>query len=472
MARARSLRDLVRSTPVRLALGLVLLFSTVSLITLGLAYWQIRTRTEAGIEANLDQHVAGFRVAATPDALATLVIAEASAADPETRIFTFIRADGRSFGNARAEFQGDEVFLRGIEGGRRLSPVGYVSRVLPMAGGLLVVAESRAPIADLRETMVGLLLLSLLPTVLLSLGAGTLIALASARRVRRIEAALGRLTQGDLTARVGPAAGTRDDDLARIGAGLDRMAEAQEASVAALRQVSADIAHDLKTPVQRIGVLLNDLRDRLPEGGPEAAIAERAQAEAERAVAVFRSLLQIAQIEGGSPKSRFAPVDLAALARRFAEFYEPAAEDSGHLLAPVTLPAGEDFTVTGDKDLLGQVIANLIENALRHTPAGTSVAITLSREGDAVVLAVADSGPGIPADERERVLRRLYRLERSRTTPGNGLGLALVAAIADLHGAALNLGDNAPGLRVSLRFAAVPQAGNGRPSPPRPAPVE
>lgn len=470
MGRARALRDLIRSTPVRLALGLVLLFSTVSLITLAIAYWQIRARIEAGIEANLDQHVAGFRVAATPDALATLVIAEAAAADPETRIFAFIRADGRSFGNARAEFQGEEVFLRGIEGGRRLSPVGYVSRVLPMVGGLLVVAESRAPVADLRETMIGLLLLSLLPTVLVSLGAGTAMALASARRVRRIEATLGRLTRGDLTARVGPAAG-RNDDLARIGAGLDRMAMAQEASVAALRQVSADIAHDLKTPVQRIGVLLNDLRDRLPVGGPEAAIADRARDEAERAITVFRALLQIAQIEGGSPKSRFAPVDLAALARRFAEFYEPVAEDSSHLLAPVAAVPGDDFTVSGDKDLLGQVIANLIENALRHTPAGALITVALSRQAGVVTLTVADNGPGVPEAARALVLRRLYRLERSRTTPGNGLGLALVAAIADLHGAALSLADNHPGLSVTLRFAAAPpppapraKAGQDRPA--------
>lgn len=471
MGRATRLRDLVRSTPVRLALGLVALFSTVSLITLGLAYWQIRARIEAGIEANLDQHVAGFRVAATPEAMATLVIAEARAADPEARIFAFIAANGRSFGNARAEFQGDELFLRGVEGGRRLSPAGYVHRVLPAAGGLLVVAESRAPIADLRETMAGLLLLSLLPTVLMSLGAGTLIALASARRVRRIEATLGRLTQGDLRARVGPAR-RRDDDLARIGAGLDRMAGAQEASVAALRQVSADIAHDLKTPVQRIAVLLADLRDRLPEGGPEAAIAGRAEAEAERAVAVFNALLQIAQIEGGSPKARQSRVDLGALARDFFETYAPVAEDSGHLLVLDGPTAGGAVTVTGERDLLGQLIANLIENALRHTPAGTRITLGLARDGAGVALWVADNGPGIPASERGNVLRRLYRLERSRTTPGNGLGLALVAAIADRHGAALGLDDNHPGLRVTLRFA-VPPAPPAPPDPSesRPAPV-
>ncbi|WP_248298257.1 HAMP domain-containing sensor histidine kinase [Tabrizicola sp. YIM 78059] len=438
-----------RSTPVRLALGLVALFSLVSVATLGVAYVQIRGNLVEQISATLDQHVAGFRVTDNPAALAALVAAEAVAADPESRIFVFIAPDGSSVGNARAEIRGTEVRLMPLEGGRKLGIDGYEHRIVPMAGGLLVVAESLEPTKELRETFLDLVALSLVPTILLSLASGVWLAAASARRVTRIETALGRLAEGDLTARVGGS--DRGDDLSRIGIGIDRMAEAQEAATAALRQVSADIAHDLKTPVQRLALMLADLRDRLPEDGPEADLAARAAQEANRAVAVFQSLLQIAQIEGGSPKARFASVDLAAVLRTFTEIYEPAAEDSGHELRLAPLPEGP-VLVTGDRNLLGQAVANLIENALRHTPAGSRIDISLARQAGRVVLTVADNGPGIPEAERNKVRRRLYRLERSRTTPGHGLGLALVDAIAQVHGADLTLADDAPGLRVRLTF--------------------
>ncbi len=449
------------STPVRLALGLVVLFSVVSLATLGVAFVQIRGSIDEQLDANLDQHVAGFRVTDDPQTLATLVAAEAAAADPENRIFVFLAPGGASVGNARVELRGADVVLSQRDGGRKLGRDGYVSRAVPMAQGILVVAESLEPLRDLKTTFLRLIGFSLIPTFLLSLSGGVGLALASTRRVRRIETTLQRLTEGDLSARVGEE--RRTDDLARIGAGLDRMATAQETATSALRQVSADIAHDLKTPVQRIAVLLADLRDRLPEDGPEAGIAEKAATEAERAVAVFRSLLQIAQIEAGSPRARFVPVDLVDLVRTFAEIYEPTAEDSGHTLVPAVTP-DVPLMVLGDKGLLGQVIANLIENALRHTPPGTQIKLTVAQEGTQVVLGITDDGPGIPEEARDKVLRRLYRLERSRTTPGNGLGLSLVAAIADLHGATLTLDsvlapdDAAPGLEIRLAFDAAPES--------------
>lgn len=459
MQRLRRLRALMRSTLVRTALALVAVITLVSLTTFSLAFLALQRDMAANIAANIDQHLAGFRVAGSAETLATLVAAEAAGANPADRVFVFLSAGGVSIGNARAAVSGDEVQLTPLPGGRALGQAGYISRIVPVAGGLLVVAESRAPLHDLEATFIRLAVLNLVPTFLLSIGGAVLLSLSGARRVRRIERALERMAAGDLAARV--ADRHRPDDLARIGAGIDRMAAAQEAATAALRQVSADIAHDLKTPVQRIAVLLADLQARLPEGGAEAGIATRAAEEAQRAVAVFQSLLQIAQIEGGSPRARFAPVDLAALAQTFAEIYEPAAEDSGHALS-LSLPAGGPVMVTGDRGLLGQVIANLIENALRHTPPGTRLELSLAQGPAGVVLSLADNGPGIPAEERDKVLRRLYRLERSRTTPGNGLGLSLVAAIADLHGATLRLSDNAPGLRVTLSLARAAAAAGRR----------
>ena len=452
MERLRNLKWLLRSTPMRMALGLVVLISTVNLSTFGLAYLHIRDSLQETISGELDQHLAGFRSAVTPEAIAALVATEGAAADPSDRVFVFLREDGTSAGNARATINGSEVQLSQGDDGRPLDANGYVSRVVPATGGLLVVAESRAPFLDLEDAFIRLTLVNLGPTILLSLAAAVLIALSSSRHVGRIEAALERIAGGDLSTRVTEVG--RHGDLARIGAGVNLMAGSQEAATTALRQVSADIAHDLKTPLQRISVLLADLRDRLPENSPEAVIVDRAAAESDRAVGVFQALLEIVQIEGGNARSRFVPVDLAEIASTFAEIYQPTAEDSGHLLTMAPLNDGP-VMVQGDKRLLGQIFANLIENAIRHTPRDTRIDISLVRRNGRAELTVADTGPGIPEEEHHKVLTRLYRLDHSRSTPGNGLGLALVTAIVEVHDATLTLANNNPGLRVTINFDCV-----------------
>ena len=240
------------------------------------------------------------------------------------------------------------------------------------------------------------------------------------------------------------------DDLLRIGEAVNQMARAQETSVAALRQVSLDIAHDLKTPIQRVSVHLDDLARAELEGGDRTEPLARARAELDGVGAIFQALLQLAQVERGDARAHFAPVDLTALCRTMAELFDPAATDQGKALA-CDLPA-ETITVSGDRTLIGQMLANLIENALRHSGDAAQVTIALRRAGEEVQLSVSDDGPGIPAADRGRVLQRLYRLDRSRGTPGHGLGLALVDGVAKLHSARLELADNAPGLRVAVTF--------------------
>jgi signal transduction histidine kinase len=450
-----------RSAPLRLALGIVAVVAAANLLTLGLAWLNLRAGIEAGLRANLDQQMAGLEVAATPAAMAALVAANARAADPAQRIFAFLGPDGRVTGNALIRFQGARLVIQPLPGGPALSPAGYLPRVERLAGGVLVVAESRAPLAELGRTFLAILVLSLAPTVLVSLAAGLWIARRAARRVAAIEGTLARLGAGELSARLPEAAAREPDDLGRVAQGVNGMAAALEASVAALRQVTTDIAHDLRTPVSRIALILADLRARLPEGSEAATLAARAEAEAARAVAVFRALLDIATIEGGRARARFGPVDLAAVARDMADLYEPAAEESDHRLL-TEVPAGP-VMVTGDRALLGQAVANLIENALRHTPAGCTVRLSV-RPGDGAggpELAVADDGPGIPEAVRARVTGRFVRGDGTRGGEGHGLGLALVAAIATAHGARLALEDAAPGLRVRLAFpsaAATPPA--------------
>ena len=179
-------------------------------------------------------------------------------------------------------------------------------------------------------------------------------------------------------------------------------------------------------------------------------IGELLGAEADSLLEIFSALLRIAQIEAGAQKSAFSEIDLSALMRGIGEAYEPAAEDSQHKLE-VDVAGG--IAITGDRQLLAQLFSNLVENALTHTPAGSTVRLALSPTTAGFKAEVADNGPGIPEAERDKVFDRFYRLDRSRTTKGSGLGLALVKAIASLHGLGLRLEDLNPGLAVVLSGA-------------------
>ncbi|WP_246107243.1 sensor histidine kinase [Puniceibacterium confluentis] len=442
--------SMLRSMPLRLAGGLVLLFSVISLVSLAASYVYTQRSFEMTMRADLTQDMAGFRAAPSAAALAVLVEAEARSTDPERVVLSYFAPNGRHYGNA--------VVARDADGYRIVSDLPgqpeitgrYLALTSSLRGGQLTVARSRAQIDALRGVFLNILGLSLLPTILIALSGGLILARRGARHVAVVGGTLDRLTSGDLGARVGDARGW-SDDLARIGAKVDQMARSQEDTVASLRQVSADIAHDLKTPIQRVAVHLDELSQSADLPAADRVLVDKALAELDGIVSVFHSLLQLAQIESGSPRARFAPVDLAAVCRTLCDVYEPSAAECGQTLTCV-LPEHPVRPVHGDRNLLGQVLANLIENALRHTPPGSSITVALSQTETDVELSVRDTGPGIPESEREQVLRRLYRLDRSRSTPGNGLGLSLVAGIAQVHDAALTLEDANPGLRVRLRF--------------------
>jgi signal transduction histidine kinase len=216
-----------------------------------------------------------------------------------------------------------------------------------------------------------------------------------------------------------------------------------------MRQVSADIAHDLRTPLNRLRIWIEAAQVAEAGGRPAGADLAAALAESDALAQTFAALLRIAQVESGSPRARFVGLDLAAVVRSVAEVYEGVAAEAGMtLVCRAETPA----PIVGDKELLTQVMANLIENALRHCSPGTAITCSVQVPGPSVIAAVADTGPGIPETERENVLRRLYRLEKSRSTEGSGLGLALVKAVAEVHDAELVLGDAGPGLVVTLRF--------------------
>jgi signal transduction histidine kinase len=240
--------------------------------------------------------------------------------------------------------------------------------------------------------------------------------------------------------------GTGDewDELAdNLNAMLDRIEELIEAN----RQVSNNIAHDLGTPLTR-------MRGRLERAWRQPFDAERYKAflaetitELDGVLRIFSSLLRISQIEAHQRRAGFREIDLAVLAREVVELYEPVAEEKG---SSISLQKSGQAEILGDRDLLFDAFANLIDNALKH--GGGDVLVVVGGTGNVIMLSVADRGPGIPVDERENVLQRFYRLERSRHSPGSGLGLSLVAAVMRLHDVVIRMADNTPGLKIELRF--------------------
>ncbi len=256
---------------------------------------------------------------------------------------------------------------------------------------------------------------------------------------------------GDMGRRI-PVRGS-DDDLDRLSATFNRMLDRIGMLMDSLRQVSSDIAHDLRTPLTRLRQRLEATRT-LAAGDARAEI-EGALGDVDAILDTFAALLRIAQIEGGARRAAFRPVDLTAVARTVVEAFAPSAEDTGQSL---TLEPSGELIIDGDRELLTQMLANLVENALRHAGVTARAVVATRSSGIDVVVVVRDDGPGVPEVERGRIFDRFYRLEHSRSTPGSGLGLALVAAIARLHDASLELDDARPGLEVRVRFRARPAA--------------
>ncbi len=315
-------------------------------------------------------------------------------------------------------------------------------------GAILVVGSDTSELRDLRQTL-GLSTMEFgIGISLLALIGGLVVGTIFLRRLDRVNHAVGRIMQGSLSERL-PAIGM-SAEFDELSTNLNRMLDRIESLMAGLRQVSTDIAHDLRTPLTRLRQRLEDMKEGL--GGSEPVIEEQIEtaiAQTDSILAIFRALLRISLLEAGAGKQRFAEVDLSEMLDRVFHAYLPVAEDAHQVLSADIEPA---VKVRGDAELLTQAVTNLIENALVHTPTGSHICLSVGRRAGGVALTVADDGPGIPAEERAKVLRRFYRLDVSRHSPGAGLGLAIVSAIAALHEAQISLADNCPGLRVEITF--------------------
>jgi signal transduction histidine kinase len=268
------------------------------------------------------------------------------------------------------------------------------------------------------------------------------------RRIDSMRLTAQRLMAGDWSRRI-PLSPV-DDDLTVLARTFNRLFDRIEKLLIANKQVSADIAHDLRKPLASMLRRLEAARDG--DASPESvgAAIEAAIAEIEGVLETFNALLRIGQVEGGARRAAFRPLDLAEVAREVVEAFQPAAEEEGKtLLARLDAP----LPALGDKELIVQMIANLLDNALRHTPPGASIEVSGKRTPGGVSLTVADDGPGVAPDELKAIFQRFYRAEAAGASTGTGLGLSLVAAIAELHGLECAASDNRPGLRVTLTTA-------------------
>jgi len=317
------------------------------------------------------------------------------------------------------------------------------------SGHRLLVARDITDVHELRDLVTRWLLGALGVTALLGIGGGFLLS----RRLSARLAALGRNSQaileGDLQRRMPVSA--RGDEFDALAQSLNQMLERIEALMNGMREVSESIAHDMRSPISR-------LRSRI-----EVALMQPADAAAAREVlrqtvtdiddvlGVFNALLTIAVAESGAPRERFVALDLRALAAEVVETYEPAAAERG---LDLTLDAPAPVPVRGEPHLLTQALVNLLDNAVKYVPGPGNVVVRVRATPERAQLLVADDGPGIPASFRARAFERFSRVEQSRTTPGSGLGLSLVRAVARLHGGEVTLADASPGLVVGIELPA------------------
>jgi signal transduction histidine kinase len=323
-------------------------------------------------------------------------------------------------------------------------PIRVLAIVLP-DGYVLLVGDDEARIEVLDGAVLRGFGWAFAGVVVLGVLGGYALSRDVHRRLAAISGTAEAIIDGDLARRV-PVRGS-DDDLDRLAVTINRMLDRIAGLMESLKQVSSDIAHDMRTPLTR---LRNRLESGLTNPQDRGAAMEGALAELDAILETFAALLRIAQIESGVRRGAFQTCDLAAIARTVVEAFAPSAEDDSQTLS---VEVARPILTEGDPELLTQMLVNLVENALRHAGPGARIVVSAARSDGAPVLSVSDNGPGVPAGEHERLFDRFYRLEASRSTPGSGLGLALVGAVARLHGADVRLVDAEPGLEARVRFA-------------------
>lgn len=451
--------SLVRSQAFRIVLVYVVLFGLSATGLIAFTYWNAKRALEAQsdqlIEAEIADLANQYRQL-DEDGLELLIMNRSGPgarglyllADPSRRVIAGNLDRWPDGANGSGGFVDFEYERRVSD--RQAEQRHARGRTFTLTGGdLLLVAQDvndRYLMERLFTTTVPSTLALML---LLGLVGGGLIGRNMIVRLDSINRTSKEIIAGDLSRRV-PLSGNRDE-FDTLAENLNRMLDRIERLMKGVRDVTDSVAHDLRTPLNRLRSRLETtLRQRIAHGGQSYDELEDAIGEVDKLIATFNSILLIAEADAGLAREAMTPVEVGAVSRDAAELYAPLAEEKEIALK---VSCDGEHWVDGNRNLIFQALVNLVDNAIKYTPRRGQIAIVANEKRDAVSISVADSGPGIPESERARVLERFVRLEASRNSPGTGLGLSLVAAVARLHDAELRLEDNHPGLNATLKFS-------------------
>ncbi|MDP4006630.1 sensor histidine kinase KdpD [Methylobacterium sp. NEAU K] len=456
-------QKLFRTTAFKLSLAYLAIFALCAFLALGYVAWNARSVLDDQIVSTIDAEINGLSEQYNAGGLRRLItVVERRSREPGASLYLVTTAGGdHVVGNvgyvpAAVLANPGQTETRYGRSDSDTEPHRAIVRVFTLPGGFRLLVGRDVEERDRLRAVIGRAFgTSLGAVMLLGVIGGWLAASRVLRRVDAMTQTTRAIMAGDLDGRLSISG--NGDELDRLASSLNQMLERIGELMRGMREVSDNIAHDLKTPLTR-------LRNRADEALRRAATPDALRAgleavieESDGLIRVFNALLMIARLEAGSAREIMVPLDLGAAVREVGELYEALAEDQGLVL---DVRAGDGLIIAGNRELIGQALANLIDNALKYGAEATEarIAIEAWRAGDRVRLAVSDCGPGIPEAEHGRVLDRFTRLEDARSRPGFGLGLSLVNAVVRLHQGTLQLSDNAPGLRVEITFPAQASA--------------
>lgn len=451
---------LLRTTAFKLALVYLVIFAISAFALLGFIYVTTQNETAKLTDEAISAEVLGLAEQYRRRGLQGLrqIIIERGA-KAEQSIYLLANANHTRIAGNLSVFPTNRAVDKGwvnfkymrqtLEGEEQLRPARAQTFLLP-GNFWLIVGRDVLLRERLQEQIVIALVWAGILTVGLGLTGGYFISRNMLRRLDGINRASRDIMEGDFSRRV--PISRSGDELDELATSLNRMLDQIERLMISMRDVANNIAHDLRTPLNRLRSRLELALLQPPDANEYAESLESALKDADALITTFNALLLIAETESGAVRENMETVDLITVARDAVELYDPVAETHSMRLAVTAEPGA---FVRGNKSLIAQALANLIDNAIKYSPDGGAIQVRVRPGAAGAELSVADSGPGIPEEDRERVLQRFVRLDSSRNAPGTGLGLSLVAAVARMHNATLELGDAKPGLRITLRFPLV-----------------
>lgn len=449
------LRNWIKTTSFRLVALYVVIFTASVVVLAGLTYYVATSALDKQIRMRIEAESDALRGEFGSGGLRQLLAAVEERRRGRLRdglVYTVFDSQGhRQFGTLpiAATVKG-WTEVRGPPDGDE--PEGQTERLAVLSvrlpgGEWILVADDIGRVAVLGQVVLRAFGFVAVLSVTIAVIGGIVLSLGFLRQVDAIANTAEAIIAGDMRRRMPLRRG--GDELDRLAATLNRMLDRINDLMEALRQVSNDIAHDLRTPLGRLRQSLEEIRRGSHTTAEYEQTIDQAIKESDSILETFSALLRIAQIESGVRMSGFGVVDLSDLVGHVYETYRPVADDAGMTLSMNLQPG---VHIEGDRELLAQMLINLIENAIAHTGAGTQITLALTRDNECARLCVSDNGPGVPAGELRNIFKRFYRLEGSRTSPGSGLGLSLVDAIANLHRFRLRAAADGPGLSITAEF--------------------